>query len=49
MFQPKFTYAPNPNLAFTLSGLLMYAKDEYSEFASWKNNNFVNLGVKFEF
>ena len=49
VFQPKFTYAPNPNLAFTLSGLLMYAKDEYSEFASWKNNNFVNLGVKFEF
>ncbi len=49
VFQPKMTYAPNPNLSFTLSGLMMYAKDEYSEFYSWKNNNFVNLGVKFEF
>ncbi|MBP5158371.1 MAG: hypothetical protein ILP18_10945 [Treponema sp.] len=49
VLQPKFTYAPNPNLSFTLSGLMMYEKDEYSEFYSWKNNNFVNLGVKFEF
>ena len=49
VFQPKLTYAPNPNLSFTLSGMLLYAQDEYSEFYSWKNNNFVNLGVKFEF
>jgi hypothetical protein len=49
VMQPKFTFAPNPNLSFTLSGLIMYEKDEYSEFYSWKNNNFVNLGVKFEF
>ncbi|MBQ9539370.1 MAG: hypothetical protein IJU95_08855 [Treponema sp.] len=49
VLQPKFTFAPNPNLAFTLSGMMIYAKDEYSEFYSWKNNNFVNLGVKFEF
>lgn len=49
VFQPKLTYAPNPNLAFTLSGMMLYERDEYSEFYSWKNNNFVNLGVKFEF
>lgn len=49
VIQPKFTFAPNPNLSFTLSGLMMYESDEYSEFYAWKNNNFINLGVKFEF
>ena len=49
VFQPKITYAPNPYLSFTLSGMMIHAKDEYSEFHAWKNNNFVNLGVKLEF
>ena len=49
VFQPKLTYAPNPYISFTLSGVMIHAKDEYSEFYAWKNNNFVNLGVKLEF
>lgn len=49
VFQPKLTYAPNPNLSFALSGMMIYSKDRYSEFYNWKNNDFINLGVKFEF
>ncbi len=49
VFQPKLTYAPNPYVSFSLSGVMIHAKDEYSEFYAWKNNNFVNFGVKLEF
>lgn len=49
VFQPKMTFAPNSYISFSLSGMMIYAKDMYSEFYPWKNNNFINFGVKLEF
>lgn len=53
---PKVNYKPNQDITFTLSGLIMYAKDENSEFAEWSgkgngslNNSYIGCGVKCKF
>ncbi len=53
---PKVNFKPNQDITFTLSGLLMFAKDEDSEFADWSgeasgflNNSFVNFGISCKF
>ena len=53
---PKVNYKPNQDITFTLSGLIMYAKDENSEFAELSgkgngslNNSYIGCGVKCKF
>lgn len=53
---PKVNFKPNQDITFTLSGLIMYAKDENSEFAEWSgkgngslNNSYIGCGVKCKF
>ncbi|MCQ2240517.1 hypothetical protein [Treponema sp.] len=53
---PKVNFKPNQDITFTVSGLLMYAKDENSEFAEWSgkgdgnfNNSYIGVGVKCKF
>lgn len=53
---PKVNYKPNQDITFTLSGLIMYAKDENSEFAEWSgkgngslNNSYIGCCVKCKF
>lgn len=53
---PKVEFNPNQDITFTVSGLIMYAKDENSEFAEWSgkgngtlNNSYMGIGVKCKF
>ncbi len=53
---PKLNFKPNQDITFTLSGLLMFAKDKDSEFADWSgeedgflNNSYVNVGISCKF
>lgn len=53
---PKVNFKPNQDITFTVSGLLMHAKDENSEFAEWSgkgngslNNSYIGCGVKCKF
>ncbi len=47
--QPKVAYSPTPELTLSLSGMYIYCRDEYSEFYEWKNNDFVNFGIRYQF
>mgnify|MGYP006916033205 CR=1 FL=1 len=49
VIQPKISYNPTPELTLSLNAMCIFCRDEYSEFSYWKNNNFVNLGVRFQF
>lgn len=49
VLQPKVTFQPTPEFSLALSGMKIWCKDECSEFSYWKNNNFINLSVKYEF
>ena len=49
VIQPKVAYNPTPELTLTLSGMYIYCRDEYSEFYEWKNNDFVNFGIRYQF
>lgn len=53
---PKLNFKPNQDITFTLSGLLMFARDNNSEFADWSgeengflNNSYVNVGISCKF
>lgn len=46
---PKFTYKPDQSLSLYVNGMYIYSKDDNSEFAAWKNNSFVNIGVSYQF
>lgn len=49
VIQPKVAYSPTPELTLSLSGMYIYCRDEYSEFYEWKNNDFVNVGIRYQF
>ena len=46
---PKFTYKPDQSLSLYVNGMYIYSRDDNSEFAAWKNNSFVNIGVSYQF
>src|SRR5574344_3019388 len=46
---PKVTYNVSEGLDLSASGLYIWCKDDNSEFAAWKNNSFLNLGVSCKF
>lgn len=46
---PKLTYSVADGLKLSASGMYLWNKDEFSEFASWKDNSFVNLGISYQF
>ena len=46
---PKLSYKPADGLTLSASGMYIWCKDSDSEFASWENNSFVNLGASIEF
>lgn len=53
---PKVNFKPNQDITFTVSGLIMHARDENSEFAEWSgkgkgnlNNSYIGCGVKCKF
>jgi len=49
LVMPKLTYKQSDGLSFALSGMYIWCKDDNSEFASWKDNSFVNFAVKCQF
>lgn len=49
VLQPKVTYSPTPELSLSLSGMYITCRDEYSEFYEWKNNKFINIGIRYQF
>lgn len=46
---PKIEVKPTSDLSLVASGMYIWCKDDNSEFASWKDNSFVQLGVKITF
>ncbi len=46
VLQPKIEYRPNGYLSLALSGLWIYCIDKESEFYDWRNNSFINVGIK---
>lgn len=49
VIQPKISYNPVPDVTLSLNAMCILCRNEYSEFAYWKNNNFINLGVRVKF
>ena len=49
VLQPKVSYCPTPELSLTLSGMYIDCRDENSEFYEWKNNKFINVGIRYQF
>ncbi len=46
---PKLAYTVDSSLELSASGMYIWCADDNSEFAAWKNNSFVNLGVSCKF
>ncbi|MCR5290117.1 MAG: hypothetical protein K6E51_09020 [Treponema sp.] len=49
VIMPKGTYTIKTGFDIIASGMILYAHDEYSEFYTWRNNSFAQLGVKYQF
>lgn len=46
---PKFTFKPDQSLSLYVNGMYIYSRDDNSEFAAWKNNSFINVGMSYQF
>lgn len=46
---PKFTYKPTSEVSLIASGMYINCKNDKSEFAAWKNNSFIQLGVSISY
>ena len=46
---PKIKYRIKDEFYVEGTGAYIYAKDKKSEFASWKNNHFVQLSFEYHF
>lgn len=46
---PKFVVKPVSELSLTASGMYIWCRDDNSEFNSWKNNSFAQLGATLTF
>lgn len=46
---PKFTFKPDQSLSLYVNGMYIYSRYDNSEFAVWKNNSFINVGMSYQF
>jgi len=46
---PKIVVKPVSDLSLTASGMYIWTKDDYSQFAAWNKNSFVQLGATYSF